>query len=67
MNAITVQQFIVDVDPAPSAHPEAAGQGSLREWVSRDLLGARSVALIHHEGEVYRLQRTRQNKLLLTK
>jgi hemin uptake protein HemP len=34
---------------------------------SHDLLGGQSSVLIHHLGEIYRLQTTRQGKLILTK
>ncbi len=34
---------------------------------SQTLLQGRSTLLIHHQGEVYRLQLTRQGKLILTK
>jgi hemin uptake protein HemP len=34
---------------------------------SRDLLAGQSIVLIHHLGEIYRLQTTRQGKLILTK
>ena len=34
---------------------------------SRDLLAGQSNVLIHHMGEIYRLQSTRQGKLILTK
>jgi hemin uptake protein HemP len=33
---------------------------------SRDLLGQSDQVLIHHEGRIYRLQRTRLGKLILT-
>ncbi len=34
---------------------------------SSDLLAGQSSLLIHHLGEIYRLQTTRQGKLILTK
>jgi hemin uptake protein HemP len=34
---------------------------------SHDLLGGQSSVLIRHLGEIYRLQTTRQGKLILTK
>jgi len=34
---------------------------------SQALLQGRNTLLIHHQGEVYRLQQTRQGKLILTK
>jgi hemin uptake protein HemP len=39
----------------------------LRIIDSRDLLAGQSSLLIRHLGEVYRLQTTRQGKLILTK
>ena len=39
----------------------------LRVIDSRDLLAGQSSLLIRHLGEVYRLQTTRQGKLILTK
>jgi hemin uptake protein HemP len=34
---------------------------------SQSLFGNSAVLLIHHQGETYRLQMTRQGKLILTK
>ncbi|WP_131111024.1 hemin uptake protein HemP [Sulfuricystis thermophila] len=34
---------------------------------SRELFAGRKEILIRHEGEIYRLRLTRQNKLILTK
>ena len=34
---------------------------------SQSLLQGQSTLIIHHQGEVYRLQNTRQGKLILTK
>ena len=34
---------------------------------SRELLGDQAMVLIEHQGEIYRLQTTRQGKLILTK
>jgi hemin uptake protein HemP len=39
----------------------------LRVIDSHDLLAGQAALLIHHLGEVYRLQTTRQGKLILTK
>lgn len=36
-------------------------------WDSRDLFGDQFVVHIRHMGEIYRLQSTRQGKLILTK
>jgi hemin uptake protein HemP len=47
----------------------AASSPSLgpRTVESHDLLGGQSSVLIRHLGEIYRLQTTRQGKLILTK
>jgi len=57
---------------AVSAHPTAAVAetntlNGLRVIDSRDLLAGQASLLIRHLGEVYRLQTTRQGKLILTK
>lgn len=39
----------------------------LRQWTSTELLDGQSEAIICHAGEVYRLRRTRNNKLILHK
>jgi hemin uptake protein HemP len=38
-----------------------------RTWDSRELLSGQAMVLIRHLGEIYRLQSTRQGKLILTK
>jgi hemin uptake protein HemP len=53
----------------PEAKPEMP-QGRderPRPLESATLLGAREEVLISHDGETYRLRRTRQGKLILTK
>ena len=40
---------------------------SPREWTSSQILDGHSEAIIVHAGELYRLRRTRNNKLILTK
>jgi hemin uptake protein HemP len=48
----------------------AAGRGStaeVRTVISRELLGARGLLRIEHEGETYLLRITRNNRLILTK
>ncbi|WP_233254980.1 hemin uptake protein HemP [Limnohabitans sp. T6-5] len=47
--------------------PVSSASGGLRIIDSRDLLAGQSSLLIRHLGEVYRLQTTRQGKLILTK
>jgi hemin uptake protein HemP len=45
----------------------APAQASARSIDSATLLGARGEVEITHSGETYRLRRTRQGKLILTK
>ena len=40
---------------------------SIRRARSGDVLGPRGILLIEHEGEVYTLRVTRNNRLILTK
>jgi hemin uptake protein HemP len=47
--------------------PSSVGAPGPARWSSRALLGDERWAVIVHEGVEYRLQLTRQNKLLLTK
>ncbi|MGV0960050.1 MAG: hemin uptake protein HemP [Limnohabitans sp.] len=49
---------------APAASRPAQGPRTVE---SSDLLAGQSSLLIHHLGEIYRLQTTRQGKLILTK
>jgi hemin uptake protein HemP len=51
---------------AVSAAASSPTPGS-RAVESHDLLAGQSSVLIHHLGEIYRLQTTRQGKLILTK
>jgi hemin uptake protein HemP len=51
--------------PAPNSGANAFS--GLRIIDSSDLLGGHSSLIIRHLGEVYRLQITRQGKLILTK
>jgi hemin uptake protein HemP len=43
------------------------GEGALRMVRARDLLGAERVLRIEHEGQVYTLRITRNDRLILTK
>jgi len=43
------------------------GEGAVRTVEARELVGARGVLRIEHEGEVYTLRITRNNRLILTK
>jgi hemin uptake protein HemP len=55
-------------DVTQPAIPGAPSQSTSREsWRSEELLGERTEVLIQHNGEVYRLRRTRQGKLILYK
>ena len=48
--------------------PEAiGGAGAVRTVTARDLLGARGIVRIEHEGETYTLRVTRNNRLILTR
>ncbi len=49
----------------PECQPPPAGKAALLESVA--LLGKRDEVLIAHGNETYRLRRTRQGKLILTK
>jgi hemin uptake protein HemP len=53
----------------PSAHPQQAsgGDNAARPVPSEALLQGRKTVEISHCGAVYRLQATRQGKLILTK
>ena len=52
----------------PPPAPASADAAPAREqWTSAELLGERTEVLIVHGNEVYRLRRTRQDKLILYK
>lgn len=57
--------------PHPHPHPQAqranGDQAGVPVYNSRDLFGDGHLLLIDHQGERYRLQMTRQGKLILTK
>ena len=53
--------------PTGSADQSASGSSRPRTLDSQELLGEQSMVLIRHLGEIYRLQTTRQGKLILTK
>ncbi len=60
------------LEQTPVTGTAVSGAASSPTQVSRaveshDLLGGQSSVLIHHLGEIYRLQTTRQGKLILTK
>lgn len=50
--------------PTPDA---SGGSSEVRTVTARDLLGARGIVRIEHEGETYTLRVTRNNRLILTK
>ena len=56
-----------DGGPAPGASATGTSAKQPPIWPSRTLLGTGSLAYITHQGETYRLQLTRQGKLILTK
>lgn len=47
--------------------PRTSAESSVRVMTSEQILGGRGELLIVHGEGVYRLRRTRQNKLILTK
>ena len=54
--------------PAPlPARPTPVKPSGPQTLDSRELLGNQAMVLIQHLGEIYRLQTTRQGKLILTK
>jgi hemin uptake protein HemP len=57
-------------DPRHSSRPALPQPGAsagVRTIESQDLLQGQALVLIRHRGEIYRLQTTRQGKLILTK
>lgn len=54
-------------DQAPFHWQHSAYPNSPRTVDSRELLGDQVMVQIRHMGEIYRLQTTRQGKLILTK
>ena len=50
-----------------AAQPPTAKLPAREAWRSEELLGERTEVLIWHNGEAYRLRRTRQGKLILYK
>jgi hemin uptake protein HemP len=57
----------MNVKSSVSAQTGPAKLSGPRSLDSRDLFGNQAMVLIKHLGEVYRLQTTRQGKLILTK
>lgn len=57
-----------ETNTAPVHAPSDKAEPTSREsWTSEELLGDRVEVKIVHGGEVYRLRRTRQDKLILYK
>ena len=56
-----------DSQPPKAAASAQAGLVPRESWRSEELLGERTEVLIVHGSEVYRLRRTRQDKLILCK
>ena len=53
--------------PAPASGEREPGERQRHSWRSEELLGNGNEILIVHGSEVYRLRRTRQDKLILYK
>ena len=56
--------------PSPGSQPPDDSQSSSghpRVWQSAEILRGAELVLIEHQGEVYQLRVTRQNKLILNK
>lgn len=53
--------------PQVNTQPTSADKASIPLYQSRDLLGEGHLVFIEHQGERYRLQLTRQGKLILMK
>ena len=64
MNEPTQQEAQRPIEPVDAANRPAM---SREAWRSEELLGERTEVLILHNGDVYRLRRTRQGKLILHK
>lgn len=54
-------------NPSEPTTAESVGAKSIQRVRASDLLGPRGLLLIEHEGEVYTLRVTRNNRLILTK
>jgi hemin uptake protein HemP len=67
MEAASLRSSIDETDGVAHAVPGEATAAVGPRWGSGDLLRGQRVAVIVHDGTEYRLQLTRQNKLLLTK
>ena len=56
-----------DQPPPGAAEPVQPPPAARQSWRSEELLGERTEVRIVHGSEVYRLRRTRQDKLILCK
>lgn len=66
--ARTIARLPGSHDTGPACTACTAGTGRMPRTVdSQTLLQDQSTLFIRHQGEVYRLQQTRQGKLILTK
>lgn len=52
---------------APGPGADRTADGEIRTVAARELLGPRGILRIEHEGELYTLRLTRNNRLILTK
>jgi hemin uptake protein HemP len=58
----------LSLESSPPVEPPPQPAPTVREqWTSAELLGERTEVQIVHGNEVYRLRRTRQDKLILYK
>ena len=57
----------LDRGPVPATRDTAAGEDTSPSLTSDSLLRGQKAVTISHNGSVYRLQATRQGKLILTK
>jgi hemin uptake protein HemP len=55
------------MQPTPAAVEERRGMEMIPTRSAQELLGERGILRIEHEGEVYTLRITRNNRLILTK
>ena len=65
MNAIEPSADARSPQQDVASTPQTAG--TRESWRSEELLGERTEVMILHNGEAYRLRRTRQGKLILYK
>lgn len=67
MEAPRMRASIDEIDDGVRTRPAESVPAAGPRWGSQDLLRGQRVAVILHDGVEYRLQLTRQNRLLLTK